>query len=166
VNEQGNIPLGGVLRVAYFLALAILLIVFITTVVTDIYTEPSGEGAYSSLTTVSGTVLDQLIASSEDQQGYDRNLGAIFSLLGGGIMAFGIAGLSRAENGLRGGIFVGGFIVHVVGLINAAEGTSDWLLSVWSFVGLVILIWAARFLENGTSWGPNTLARLRNRAAT
>ena len=111
-------------------------------------------------------MFDQLVGSTEEQQDYDRNLGVIFSLLGGAVMGFGIAGLSKAQNGLRSGVFVGGFIVHVVGLVNAGEGANDWLLSVWSLVGVLILLWAARFLENGTNWGNDALARFFSRTAS
>ncbi len=163
MNEQGSIPLGGVLRVAYFLALATLLIVFTTSAITEIYPRPSSDETFDGLR---GGVLDQLVGSVEDQQDYDRNLGVIFSVLGGAVMGVGIAGLSKAQNGLRCGVFVGGFIVHAVGLVNAGEGANDWLLSVWSLVGVLILLWAARFLENGTNWGNDTLARFASRSAS
>ena len=162
MNDQVSIPLGGVLRVIYFLALASALVAFVTSAVGNIYEGPATDeesgGAFPS------GVIFPVAAADNEQRDYDRNLGVIYSLLGSALMAFGVAALPRAQNGARAGVLGGGAIVFYVGLASAGSGANDWLLAVWSLVGLLTLLAVLRFLDEGSDWANATVGRLRGRA--
>ena len=162
MNDQASIPLGGVLRVIYFIALAIALVAFVTSGVTNIYEGPEDEFAEDSGGPLG--IFPAGFATNSEQQDYDRNLGIIFSLLGTAVMAFGIVALPRTLNGARTGIFGGGLIVYIVGLADASSGSNDWLVAVWGLVALIVLIAVVSSLDEGGDWGTTTYARLVGRS--
>ena len=139
MNERGP-GLAGVLRVIYFLGLGSLLIIFVMTAVTNIYEGPSGQQ-------VTSAIRDVFIDQEEDD--YNRNLGIIFSLIGSGLMVAGLAMLRPDMNGVRTGLLFGGLLVLFTGIGYASSGSSDWLVVVWSLVGVVTLAAAAPYIEIG-----------------
>jgi lipopolysaccharide export LptBFGC system permease protein LptF len=126
----------------YFLGLAITLIVFVVSAVTNIYEGPSRENITS---TIRGALINQ------EREEYNRNLGIIFSLIGCGLMAVGLAMLPNSMNALRAGLLFGGVIVLFAGLGYAGSGSSNWLVAVWSLIGLATLGAGIPFLEHGSA---------------
>ncbi len=148
--NQGGSGLHGVMRVIYFLGLGTILIAFVISAVTNIYEGPSGEE-------VSSTIRSVLV--DEEEEDYNRNLGAIFALLACGLIASGAAALPSTLNGVRAGLLFGGLVVFFTGIAYAGGGSNDWLVAVWSLLGLATLAACASSLEDGS----DLALRLRGR---
>jgi len=153
VNQNGTVPLAGVLRVVYFLSLASVLVAFTISTVGNVYQGPSEEEE-SVPESLRGLVIDQ------EREDYNRNLGVIYSLLGTGIMGAAIVALRREMNGLRVGGLFGGTIIFLTGLGYAGSGSADWLISVWSFLALAVLAASGRYMDEGATVGA-IMARLQ-----
>ena len=143
MNDQPFVPMAGLLRVVYFLAITSILIVLVQTGITHIYTAPGGEDIAKTATRVATSPL----ASHEES--YDRNVGLIFSLIGGGIMVGSILGLPSPQNALRAGLLAAGLSVYFIGFGYASKGSSDWLVPIEALLAFGWLLAGGRYLNDG-----------------
>ncbi len=95
-------PLAGLLRVLFFLAVAVIGITTAVLGVTTIYEVPSAdEDAFDGF---EGFVFEQ----DEETADYNRNLGLVFGFIGIATIAVGVLGLGSRFNPLRTGLLGGG----------------------------------------------------------
>lgn len=168
-----NVAMAGFLRVVYFFALAAALVILIMTGVTNIYEEPDdGPGGTSPMRMIPGGLpaaflgggaQEDDVEESNDRANYDRNIGAIFSLIGAAAMTFGILGLRQPANAVRTGIVAGGLAIFFAGTASGAKGADDWLVSIWALLAFVGLAVSGPYLNNGldalTGWLDRTTKR-------
>jgi hypothetical protein len=142
MSVQIHVPMAGLLRVIFFIALVSAVTIFVISLVTSVYEGP-GEGVSSRVTSV---LVDDTEAN------YNRNLGIIYSLISGALSAVAILGLRSNLNALRCGLLAAGLGVFFAGFGYATSGSSDWLVAVWSLLATIVLLASARYLEDGASF--------------
>ena len=137
--NQRHVAMAGVLRVLYFLALSGILVSFVVTAITTVYDGPGQDigGGFAS------------VFVDDAEQSYNRNLGAVFSLLGSATMGLAILGFRSSLNSLRSGLLFGGLLLFYTGLGFSASGSDDGLAAIWSLVALGVLIVGAYYLDDG-----------------
>jgi hypothetical protein len=131
--------MAGVLRVVYFLALSGILVAFGVTLITTVYQGPSND--------IGGGFASAFADGAE--QNYNRNLGAIFGLLGSATMGLAILGFQSSLNTLRSGLLLGGLLLFYTGLGFSSSGSDEGLAAFWSLGALCVLFVGAYYLDDG-----------------
>ena len=132
--------LAGLLRVVFFLAVAVVGVTAVVIGVTTIYDAPSGvQGEF------------EVFGFEEDQEraNYNRNLGLVFGFIGIGAIAVGILGLGSRFNPLRAGLLGGGAGLVLAGVGVGSGGSDDWLTFVTSGLALLTLVACSPWLDEG-----------------
>jgi hypothetical protein len=143
MSQQQMSPLAGVLRVLFFLAVAVVAVTVVVSGVTTLYEAPSGdEGGFQEL---EGFRFDE----DEESADYNRNLGLIFGLIGTATIAVGLLGLGSRFNPLRAGLLAGGVGLVLAGVGVGSSGSDDWLVFLTSGLALLVLIGSAYWLDEG-----------------
>lgn len=143
MNLQRTPPLAGLLRVLFFLAVAVIAITTVVIGVTTVYEAPSGgEEAFDGF---EGFVFER----DEETADYNRNLGLVFGFIGIATIAVGLLGLGSRFNPLRTGLLGGGVGLVLAGVGIGAGGSDDWLTFVTSGLALLTLLMSAAWLDEG-----------------
>ncbi len=143
MSLQQTPPLAGLLRVLFFLAVAVMGITTVAIGVTTIYEAPSGgDEAFDGF---DGIVFEQ----DEETADYNRNLGLVFGFIGVATIAVGLLGLGPRFNPLRSGLLGGGVGLVLAGVGVGAGGSDDWLTFVTSGLALLTLLGSAAWLDEG-----------------
>ena len=140
MSQQQMPSLAGVLRVVFFLAVAVLAVTVVVTGVVTLYDAPSGDtGAF------------QGFQGFEDDgtADYNRNVGLILGFIGAGTIVIGLLGLRSRLNPLRVGLLAGGVALVLGGVGVGSSGTDDWLIFLTSGLALAALIGSAPWLDEG-----------------
>lgn len=141
MRQQQPPPMAGVLRVLFFLAVAVVGITVVVSGVTTLYDAPSGgDGGFESF---NGFEEDDDVAD------YNRNVGLIVGLIGSGAIVIGLLGLGSRHNPLRSGLLVGGVGLVMAGVGFGAGGSDDWLVFLTSGLALLALIVSGFWLDEG-----------------
>ena len=163
MNQQQTSPMAGVLRVLFFLAVAIVAVTVVVSGVTTLYKAPSGdEGGldeFEGFEIEGFEEFEQLeefgvfdgFEFEEDQESadYNRNLGLIFGLIGTATIAVGLLGLGSRFNPLRAGLLAGGVGLVLTGVGVGSSGSDDWLTFVTSGLALLTLLGSVAWLDEG-----------------
>ena len=150
MSVQVQIPMAGLLRVIFFIALVSAVTIFVISLVTSVYQGPSED--------VAGRVASVLL--DDEEADYNRNLGIIYSLISGALSATAILALRSNLNALRCGLLGAGLIVFYAGFGYATSGSNDWLVAVWAVLASIVLLASARYLEDGAPFAMAELPRL------
>ncbi len=143
MSLQQTPPLAGLLRVLFFLAVAVTGITTVVIGVATIYEVPSGgEEAFEGF---DGFVFEQ----DQETADYNRNLGLLFGFIGITTIAVGLLGLGSRFNPLRTGLLGGGVGLVLAGVGIGAGGSDDWLTFVTSGLALLTLLASAAWLDEG-----------------
>ena len=146
MSAQASAPLAGVLRVAFFLAVAALGITTVGVGVTNLYEAPSQEEA--TFDDGFGD-FDGVFVEDEEQADYNRNVGLILGVIGAGVIALGLLALDARLNPLRSGLLAAGVGLILWGVGTGSNGSDDWLTVLTSGLGLAVLLACTGFLDNG-----------------
>lgn len=136
-QRNHDAPLSGVLRVVYFLAVAIAGVLVAITGVISLYEPPSGD-------TIAGVT-----SSASSREGYDRNVSLILAAIAAGVFAFAILALGSRFNPLRAGLLLGGLIIYLIGIGFWASASDRWLGFLMSIVVFGLLPGLYVWLEDG-----------------
>ncbi len=136
MSEQQTSPMAGVLRVLFFLAVAVVAVTVVVSGVTTLYEAPSGDGGF-------------VFGGDQESADYNRNLGLIFGLIGTATVAVGLLGLGSRFNPLRAGLLAGGVGLVLAGVGVGSSGSDDWLVFLTSGLALIVLIGSAYWLDEG-----------------
>jgi hypothetical protein len=133
--------MAGVLRVFFFLAVAVLAVTVVVSGVTTLYDAPSEEaGEFEGFEDVS---------PSGETADYNRNVGLILGLIGAGTIASGLLGLGSRFNPLRTGLLAGGVGLVLGGVGLGSTGSDDWLTFLTSSLALATLLGSSLWLDEG-----------------
>jgi hypothetical protein len=143
--------MAGVLRVLFFLAVAVLGITAVVSGVTTLYDPPSGgeNGEFEGLNGFESFGPDQ------DTADYNRNVGLIVGLVGAAVSTAGLLGLGSRFNTLRAGLLAGGVGLVLAGVGFGSSGSDDWLTFLTSGLALAGLLVSSLWLDDGlpVKWG-------------
>ena len=143
MSLQQTPPLAGLLRVLFFLAVAVMGITTVAIGLTTVYEAPSGgEEAFEGFDGI-------VFGVDQETADYNRNLGLIFGFIGTGAIAVGLLGLRSRFNPLRAGLLSGGVGLVLAGVGFGAGGSDDWLTFVTSGLALLTLLGSAAWLDEG-----------------
>ena len=105
MSQQQVSPLAGVLRVLFFLAVAVVGVTTVVSGVTTLYDAPSsGEDEFRDAEGFDGFSC----GPDEDKADYNRNVGLVVGLIGVAVSTGGLLGLGSRFNPLRSGLLAGG----------------------------------------------------------
>ncbi len=146
MSQQQTSPMSGVLRVLFFLAVAIVAVTVVVSVVTTLYEAPSGdEGGFEEFEGFEGFGFER----DQESADYNRNLGLIFGLIGTATIAVGLLALGSRFNPLRAGLLAGGVGLVLTGVGVGSSGSDDWLIFLTSGLALLVLLGSAYWLDEG-----------------
>jgi len=139
-------PMAGVLRVLFFLAVAVLGITVVLSGVTTLYDAPAtDEQPADGFEGFNGFSF----GPDEEKADYNRNVGLIVGLIGVAVSSGGLLGLGSRHNALRSGLLAGGVGLVLAGVIYGSDGSDDWLTFLTSGLGLLGLLVSALWLDDG-----------------
>jgi hypothetical protein len=146
MSDHQTSPLAGLLRVVFFLGVAVVGVTAVVTGVTNLYEEPSADDErFEEFQGFEGIVFEQ----DRDTANYNRNLGIIFGFIGIGAIALGILGLGARFNPLRSGLLGAGVSLVFAGVLAGSSGSDDWLTFVTSGLAFLTLVACSPWLEDG-----------------
>ncbi len=147
MSQQQVSPLAGVLRVLFFLAVAVVGVTTVVSGVTTLYDAPSsGEDEFGDVEGFDGF---DAFGPDEDTANYNRNVGLIVGLIGVAVSTVGLLGLGARFNPLRSGLLAGGVGLVLVGVGIGSSGSDDWLTFLTSGLALLGLLVSGLWLDDG-----------------
>ncbi len=155
-EEAVGLPLAGTLRVVYFLALAGVVFVLLSSGVTEAYRDPTEDEGRSLEQSIQGDPYDPfafrtwVLHSVGVMNRYERNMGVILTLVGTAVAVIGIVALPARFNAMRAGLLGGGTGVFFAGMGYATGGANSWLSLIWAVVAFVALLASFSWLEAGS----------------
>ena len=140
MSSERPVPLAGVLRFLYLIAILTATLSLILTGVFILYEAPD-----------EGTEFVSGFGEEEEapQSDYARNVGLILTLVGTTAMATSILALGARANALRSGLLLAGIGVFAGGVGAASAGANNWLAILMSGLAFVVLAASFPMLENG-----------------
>ena len=149
MSEHQVSPLAGVLRVVFFLAVAVIGVTAVVTGVSNLYEKPSGdEVQFEGLEGFEG-FEGILFGPDQETADYNRNQGMILGFIGIGIIAVGLLGLGSRFNPLRSGLLGGGAALVMAGVFIGSGGSNEWLTFLTSGLATLTLIACSPWLDDG-----------------
>lgn len=146
MSQQETPPLAGLLRVVFFLAVAVLAITVVVTGVTTLYEAPSrDEGEFQQVEGFEGFTFQE----DQERADYNRNIGLILGLIGTVTIGVGLLGLGSRFNPLRAGLLAGGVSLVMGGVGVGSSGSDDWLTFLTSGLAFLTLMGSSLWLEAG-----------------